>query len=662
MANRTIKPSSSSDGFFQTPPIVPPGYTFDSSRSGSEDNSNPHATSDDVVLARILNLYLPREPVTVFESIHKLARRALLPSTLRLAVDAETNQPTLHPRTTFGEEDRSQPLRTAAGWQELKRIGHEEGLITVAYGEEDSPWNRRVHQFALNHLWTPSSAVTGCPMSMTDGAARLFSAHFGDPDGDQPGRHDVLREVYRRLVSSDPDTAWTSGQWMTERTGGSDVRGTETVARRLTQSEISHDAQRGRDRDAHGMPLGPWSIDGFKWFSSATDSEMALLLAQTGKGLGLFYVPMRRRMGHSDTPGQSLTELNGIRIQRLKNKLGTKALPTAELELKGVRGWLIGDEGNGVKEITTILNITRLYAAAASVAAWSRGLSICRAYTKVRKTQGSLLQDNRQHLRWMADETVKYWASVHLTFFGIALQGAIEQDWSSAAGNTRAAQLIPPDKRQAMTLLRLITPVLKARVSVASTDGLRACMECLGGIGYCENNDGDGVLNIAKIFRDTIANVIWEGTVSVMAEDVVRVVLDKRLAEGRVIEAVLGEWAITVLSICRPAFAEECAAVERMLQTLLALTQNTSKAELLWRGREALQLVEAVVCSCLLMFDAYSDRDEVARRIASRWILFRALPGDQISKQSCNWEEESAVDRRIFLGADTLPKRRLEKM
>jgi alkylation response protein AidB-like acyl-CoA dehydrogenase len=279
------------------------------------------------------------------------------------------------------------------------------------------------------------------------------------------------------------------------------------------------------------MLLGPWKIDGFKWFSSATDSEMAVLLARTSKGgLSAFYIPMRRRVG-AGIPSANIineetlprTELNGIRIQRLKNKLGTKSLPTAELEMKGTRGWLIGTEGQGVKEISAILSITRLYTGAGSVANWSRGLAICRAYSKVRKVRGGLLQDNPAHLRWMAYETVKYWAAAHFSFLGVAFQGALEQDWHKMVGNTKAAGLIPQDKADLSALLRLILPVFKAQVSVASVDGLRQCMECLGGVGYCENNEDGGLMNIAKIYRDNLVNPIWEGTVSVMAEDVVRV-------------------------------------------------------------------------------------------------------------------------------------------
>ncbi|KAF2439479.1 hypothetical protein P171DRAFT_490180 [Karstenula rhodostoma CBS 690.94] len=148
-----------------------------------------------------------------------------------------------------------------AGWRKLKDIGCEEGIVAVAYDESKTAFNRRIHQF-----------------SMTDGAAVFMNMHLRDPDGDQPGRAQVFAGVYRKLTSRDPKDAWTSGQWMTERTGGSDVSGTETVAHRLTPEEINRKTQEGGHTNAVGMPLGPWKIDGFKWFSSATDSEISVLL------------------------------------------------------------------------------------------------------------------------------------------------------------------------------------------------------------------------------------------------------------------------------------------------------------------------------------------------------------------------------------------------
>jgi alkylation response protein AidB-like acyl-CoA dehydrogenase len=649
--------SSSTTGFFQALPLLPPQYTSVESRS---EHCARSTTSDDVIVDRILDLYLPVNTTEVSKHAHHIARLSLAPSVLAHATDAETNHPVLRPLTTFGEENKNDPLWTTSGWQRLKEVGYEQGVVAVAYDKSHTTFNRRIHAFVLNHLWGPTGTMTGCPMSMTDGAATFLGKHLNEPDGDQPGRKLVFEEAYRRLTSRDPKLAWTSGQWMTERTGGSDVSGTETSATRMSTKEIEEDRTIGRGSCAVGLPLGPWKIDGFKWFSSATDSEMAVLLARTERGgLSAFLIPMRRRIGdHMPTANivnqedPPRTELNGIRIQRLKNKLGTKSLPTAELELKGARGWLIGREGQGIKDISAILNITRLQTGAGSVATWSRGLAICRAYSKVRKVRGGLLQDNPAHLRWMADETVKYWAAAHFSFLGVALQGSLEQDWDIMVANTKASRLIPKDKTHVAALLRLILPVMKAQVTVASVHGLRQCMECLGGVGYCENNEDGGLMNIAKIYRDNLVNPIWEGTVSVMAEDVVRVLLDKRLGNGDVLKNVFSPWAQNVLESCSAAFTTEIQTVEQRLQALNGLVGGAQKEELLYRGRELLDHVDAIVSSVAMLHDSTVNPDTIARKIATRWVQSKALVPDSAVSRS-DWSETVKVDRKIFLGDNT---------
>ncbi|KAI4649777.1 uncharacterized protein J4E79_009622 [Alternaria viburni] len=659
MTQQPPRASSSTSGFFQALPVLPPQFTSPTSLPDTFRSSYSNATqaSDDKVIARILDLYLPQDATEATKRVHHLARLSLNPSILKYATDAETNHPVLRPLSTFGTENKNDPLWTTTGWQKLKEIGYREGVVSVAYDKSYRRFNRRVGQFVGGHVWGPTGTMTACPQSMTDGAATLLDRHKNDEDGDQPGRGEVLREAYRRVCSRDPDAAWTSGQWMTERSGGSDVSGTETLARRMTPEELDEDANRGRDRDAVGMQLGPWKIRGFKWFSSATDSEMAVLLARTDKGgLSAFYMPMRRRVGGQSLGSHALdeevppaTELNGVRIQRLKNKLGTKSLPTAELELNGARGWLIGKEGQGVKEISAILNITRLYTAAGSVGSWARGLAISRAYSKVRKVRGGLLQDNAAHLAWMAEETVKYWASAHFTYLGVALQGALEQDWHEMVANTKAVHLIPSDKTTVAALLRLLLPVMKAQVSVASVDGLRQCMECLGGVGYCENNEDGGLMNIAKIYRDNLVNPIWEGTVSVMAEDVVRVLTDKRMGGGDVMKNIFTPWVRDVLGRCAPIFQDQVSIVEERLQALNDVVHNAQKEELLYRGQEILQHLEAIASSVALMYDAQANPDPVAQEIAARWIYLKAL-SPQTHPRSQDWKELSSMDKRIFLG------------
>jgi hypothetical protein len=221
MASTKLASSSSTKGFFQALPTLPPQYHHPTKLSSHPrpDHENAASLSDDKVLDRILNLYLPTDCEEVKNHVHHIARVALNPSVLAHAIDAETNHPVLRPLTTFGQENRNDPLWTTAGWKALKDIGHQEGVVAVAYEKETLGWNRRVYEFALGHLWSCTATMTSCPMAMTDGAATLLARHLEDQDGDQPGLNRVLHEGFRRLTSRDPKEAWTSGQWMTERTG-----------------------------------------------------------------------------------------------------------------------------------------------------------------------------------------------------------------------------------------------------------------------------------------------------------------------------------------------------------------------------------------------------------------------------------------------------------
>lgn len=546
------------------------------------------------------------------------------------AADAEKNQPYLRPLSTFGTENKQDPLVTSEGWRKLQDRGIVEGMVGIAYANaRGSPWNNRAYQFIKLHLWTSSAALVTCPGAMTDGAAKLLGRHLNGANGS------IFTEARNRLISRNPSVAWTSGQWMTERKGGSDVRGTETVARKLSTEE--QNASKGVDE--LGCPLGPWQLDGFKWFSSATDANMTIMLARTGPDgqISAFYAPLRRRVvgGAEDE-----TELNGVRIQRLKNKLGTKALPTAELELKGMRGYLIGKEGDGVREISTILNITRVHNMSGAVGGWGRGLAISRAYAKVRIAGGRLLTELPAHVRALAREHVMYRGLLHLAHFVASLLGISEGQDSRLTQATQAS-ILPTNAEQSSALLRLLTPMGKAQTALRSINGVRACMENLGGVGYLENEDP--VFNVARIFRDVCVLSIWEGTTDIMADDLVRVMKSR---QGPATLAAVGLWVASGLVIARKnSFKEEANKIQRIWEQWQKSTETKDKEQLRWEGRDLLVGLESVVCGLLLILDAARDNDPIAREIARRFVL-----KERVTYSS--WEVEAAWDKRIVFGDD----------
>lgn len=218
--------------------------------------------------------------------------------------------------------------------------------------------------------------------------------------------------------------------------------------------------------------LGPaYLLNGIKWFSSAAEGDMAVALARTGevsegsRGLSLFLVPLRLAPYTSPLS-------NGVHIHRLKEKIGTLGVPTAELSLHDTRAWLIGPVNAGVKTIAPVLNITRIHSAIHCIGSLQRCLSIARSYATVRSVKdGVLLKDIPMHVATLADINLLYRALTHVTFAAVDLLGKSE------------AGLATPDEE---ARLRLLTPAVKGYAAHKTSSALNECMAALGGLGYME--------------------------------------------------------------------------------------------------------------------------------------------------------------------------------
>ncbi|KAF9428764.1 hypothetical protein BGZ94_001131 [Podila epigama] len=259
--------------------------------------------------------------------------------------------------------------------------------------------------------------------------------------------------------------------------------------------------------------LQAWSISGFKWFSSATDADVTMLLARThdpaaapgtmrqgSKGLSLYLANVRDEEG----------KLNGIRIHRLKDKVGTKALPTAELELDRMVAQQVGDKYRGVKNISAILNITRVYCGMGCTAAMQRFVLGAKDYARRREVFGNLLKDQPLHLATLANMELQYRASSQFTFFCAAMLGRIE-----VLDNN-----LPQVKDHDIPLLRLLTPILKVWSAKHAFAMSQEAMEAFGGQGYMEET------GLGRAMRDVLVNTIWEGTTNVLSLDVLRVMAE----------------------------------------------------------------------------------------------------------------------------------------
>jgi acyl-CoA dehydrogenase len=441
---------------------------------------------DDLALRRYLERSLP--PEVHAEVAPSLAEMGHLAATDLKAwsdeMDTTAHEPRLRPFDAWGR--RVDTVETSPLWDRIAAVAHEHGVVAAAY-ERAHGQHSRVHQFALAYLYAPSSALFSCPLAMTDGAAKTLLVH---------GDRELIDRAVPRLTSRDPDEAWTSGQWMTERPGGSDVGLSETVAR----------------EDG-----GVWRLHGTKWFTSAVTADMALTLARPegngpgGRGLAMYYLEVR------DAEGR----LNGLRVLRLKDKLGTRQMPTAELALEGAVAHLVGPPAGGTRNITPMLTVTRLWNAVTAAAGLRRGLALARDYARLRVAFGRTLADQPLHQATLAWLRVQHEASLQLAFRTVELLGREE-----AGVATEEDQLT----------LRLLLPVTKLLTGKQAVAGASEALESFGGAGYIEDT------HLPVLLRDAQVLPIWEGTTNVLSLDTLRALRSEGVlaAAGREIRRAAG--------------------------------------------------------------------------------------------------------------------------
>jgi acyl-CoA dehydrogenase len=421
---------------------------------------------DDRVLRSYLSRVLPPEVLTdIEESLSEMGRLAG-GELYELQLADRLNEPTLTHWDAWG--NRIDKIELTRLWQRAERVAAEHGVVATAYEQKHGSLSR-VHQCALAYLFTPSTDIYSCPLAMTDGAARTLL---------NSGNQALIDRAVPHLITRDPKEFWTAGQWMTELTGGSDVGISETVAKQEAGSNT-------------------FRLYGRKWFTSAIASQMALTLARPegnppgGRGLALFYLETRDEHGR----------LRNIQINRLKDKLGTRKVPTAELTLDGTPAQLVKGPTDGVRNIAPLLNITRLWNGISAVALMRRGLALSFDYARKRIAFGAPLSEKPLHVDTLATLQAEFEAAFHLAFYVAELTGKSE---------TRE---ISDDEA---LLLRLLTPIMKLTTAKQAVMVASEVLESFGGAGYVEDT------GLPVLLRDSQVLPIWEGTTNVLALDTLR--------------------------------------------------------------------------------------------------------------------------------------------
>jgi acyl-CoA dehydrogenase len=567
-------PTVDQTGFFQDPPRLHDEW------------------SDDLALRRYLERVLPEDVRGDIEpelaEMGQLAAGPLKEWADRM--DLRENEARLHRFDAWG--NRVDTIETSETWGWIAEVAHTKGVVATAY-ERAHGEHSRVHQFALAYLYAPSSALYSCPLAMTDGAAKTLLTH---------GDRDLIERAVPRLTSRDPHHAWTSGQWMTERPGGSDVGLSETVARQED---------------------GAWRLYGTKWFTSAITADMALTLARPegngpgGRGLAMYYVEVRDEQ----------ERLNAIRVLRLKDKLGTRQMPTAELALEGSLAHLVGPPGDGTRNITPMLTVTRLWNAVSAASGLRRSLALARDYAARRVAFGSPLQDKALHQATLAWLRVQHEATLQLTFRTVELLGREEAGVAT---------------EQELGALRLLLPITKLLTAKQAVAGASEALEAFGGAGYIEDS------HLPVLLRDAQVLPIWEGTTNVLSLDALRALrtdgtLPALLAElRRAAETTSHPELATIGKLAIDAGDHAASWVTRAMEAGIDATEHGARRFALTLGR-AMQ-------AALLASQAQHDLDvhgdgralAVAQRFAAEGIDLLETPGERLS-------EDAALARDVAL-------------
>lgn len=378
---------------------------------------------------------------------------------------AEKNPPLLENFDVFGK--RIDQLHLPHGWVQLKKFSALHRLVALGYDKKLRKASRSA-QVPAQILFSAFSSTYSCPLAMTDGGIKLLQEH---------APRSIKEKIIPALLGKDDADGKTCGQWMTERTGGCDLRIIETNAM-LARKEDDREIYR---------------LYGLKWFASGVDCDYAIVLAQIpdhGPTLFLLHVWQEGKLS------------DGIRLERLKNKMGTRGLPTAEVRLEGALATMIGVKGKGIAHAAPLLTITRFYNALASASLMNRAFFAVHSYAKKREAFGKPIQQHLLHNRMLADLDAKRAGSIALCFEIARLLGETED------GSTT-------DKKEAR-LVRALVPIAKLMLGKWAVLFASDAMEAMGGVGYLEDTE------FPQLLRDAQVLPIWEGTTSMMLHDIMR--------------------------------------------------------------------------------------------------------------------------------------------
>jgi putative acyl-CoA dehydrogenase len=487
--------------------------------------------------------------------LHRIGELAGSEEALAQALPANQNPPVLRTHDRYGHRIDEVDFHPSWHWLMERAVGF--GLQAAPWtSDRPSPHLTRAAGF---YLWSQVEPGHGCPISMTYAAVPALKADEQLAKAWIPQLASTEYDV-RRLPAAEK-TGVLAGMGMTEKQGGSDVRANLTTA-----------TPTGSD--------GEYQLNGHKWFCSAPQVDVFLVLAQAPEGLSCFVVPRVLADGNR----------NAFALQRLKDKLGNRSNASSEVEFHGTVGYRLGDEGAGVRTIIEMVAATRLDCVLGSAALQRRALVEAVWHTRHRAAFGGLLADKPAMQNVLADLALESEAA---TALAMRLAAAVD---ASVAGDA-----------QATAFRRIGLPLAKFWVCKRTPFMVAEALECLGGNGFVEES------GMPLLFRESPLNSIWEGSGNVNALDVLRA-----LRKPESLEA----WLLEV-GAARGADDRLDAAVNDVLQALADVSEDEAGAR-----RLAARMAVCLQASLLVRHSPAEVADAfVASRLANDWGgVFGTLP------------------------------------
>ncbi|MGA7485182.1 MAG: acyl-CoA dehydrogenase family protein [Bradyrhizobium sp.] len=378
---------------------------------------------------------------------------------------ANENTPKL--RTFDSRGNRRDEVEFHPAYHELMAHSAHAGLHNSTWAADGRPAGAPAEVVRAAKFYMAAGVETGhlCPITMTRASVAALAVQ---PDLLEKTMPVIATRAYDPTFAPWPSKrGMTLGMGMTEKQGGTDVRSNMTHAE--------------RDGDAY-------RITGHKWFMSAPMCDAFLVLAQAEQGLSCFFMPRFRPDG----------SVNAIEFQRLKDKLGNRSNASSEVEFLGAYGEIVGEEGKGIRTIIQMVQLTRQDCAIASVGLMRSGLAHALHHTRHRSVFQKHLADQPLMRAVLSDMALHVEASIALVMRLCRAFDRATVDPSEAA------------------YMRLLTPAIKYWTCKNAPAFLYEAMECLGGNSYVE----EGIL--ARHYRESPVNAIWEGSGNVMCLDVLR--------------------------------------------------------------------------------------------------------------------------------------------